>query len=132
MSDNKPDCTLDEVFKLLRHFDEKLTEHMRDEEGKYKSLEVKIDRLAEAVESLTVLHRAFPLTDDGSAPDLDDHHDFHVNQRRQYRVAKTRNERIKEAIIDKAVSAVIIGGVILIGLGLNSWLTTWLNIGVVK
>ena len=128
MSDNKTDCTLDEVFRLLRHFDEKLTEHMRDEEGKYKSLEFKIDKLAESVESLTVLHRAFPLTDDGTAPDLDDHHDFHLNQRRGYRASKTRNERIKEQLIDNTVNfAVLAVGVILV-LGIHSWAISWLGI----
>ena len=128
MSDGKPECTLDEVFRLLRHFDEKLTEHMRDEEGKYKSLERKIDRLAEAVESLAVLHRAFPLTDDGTAPDLEDHHDFHVEQRKGYRAAKSRKERIKEQLIDKAVNFGVLAIGVIVVLGLHQWIMNWLGI----
>ena len=130
-----PDCNLVNVFAMINrvdekinNFDKKLAAHMHDETLQYKRLEQKIDRLSEAVESLAVLHTAFPLNDDGTAPDLEDHHTFHMVQRKGYKESMTRKQRIKEMMIDKAVSAAVLGLVVILALGIHSWATTWLGI----
>lgn len=131
----KPDCTLDEVFKLLRHFDEKLTRHMDDEEGKYQALERKINKLIDMqkeqgddIKSLSVLVQAFPKIDGEDIPDIRGHYHYHYNKIKDYHSVQARWNRLKDMVFEKMVSAFLIGFVIIIGFGLQTWFTRWLGI----
>ena len=130
-----PDCNLVNVFAMINrvdekinNFDKKLAAHMHDEAQQYKRLEQKIDRLSEAVESLAVLHTAFPLNEDGTAPDLEDHHTFHMVQRKGYKESVNRKQRLKEMLIDKAVNVAVLSIGVLLVLGAHTWVSSWLGI----
>lgn len=107
---------------------------MDDEEGKYAALERKINTLiqlqeeqGENIKSLSVLIHAFPKIEGEDTPDIRGHYHYHVSKIKDWHDNKTRWNKIKEIVLEKAVSAGLIGAFFVIALGLQTWFTHWVG-----
>ncbi len=135
------ECTMNQLFKQIRFFGSKMEQHMTNEGAQYQELNEKIDMItsqialqsaqireqSETVKSMMVLFKAFPEIEDG-VPDIHGHRRFHVGLITDEEEASERWKRIKNDLIQKLVTAIITGAVILIGWGFISWLQATTNI----
>lgn len=132
------DHNLNELFEMIRDLVKDMTEmkmtqatshqafvdHMRAEEYQYAKTNKELGRLADTVESLTALHKAFPEVE--GAPDLEGHRTHHEMLMVEAAERKKTVDRIKAKAIDMIVSGTIIGLVVVTALGAQSWLKAWL------
>ena len=116
------------LFALVRDFGGRLTQHMQDEAKQdaeviriLKGIRTDLDELKSTVDSLTVLQSAFPENEDGEL-DLHGHKHDHTSRMKQWNEAEQRWRHIKDSLIEKAMTAMITGVVILIGYGFITWL----------
>lgn len=132
------DHNLNELFEMVRWVVKDMSElkmvqaeasgafkaHMLAEEHHYAKTNKELARLADTVESLTALHKAFPEVE--GAPDLEGHRTHHEQLMLDAKERAKTLERIKAKAIDMAVSGVIIGTVVVFTIGAQSWLKAWL------
>lgn len=129
------DHTMNEIFDMLRRLlDEqvviktqhsdlaaKFRAHMGNEELHFATTNRELSRLADTVESLTVLHQAFPHTPDG-VPDINGHRAFHDG-----RITESVERRklwmgIKQSVVNEGVKLVMIGVMVIFALGAKEWI----------
>ena len=122
------DCNMNSLFDLVREFGGRLTTHMQDEAKQdaeiikiLNGIRADLDEVKSTVDSLTVLQSAFPEQEDGSL-DLRGHRHYHTSKIKAYNEKEKRWKRIWDNLIEKGVTAVITGVVILLGYGFVTWI----------
>lgn len=136
------ECTMNQMFKLLRFFSAKLETHMKDEGAQYKTLDEKLDALSEniqaqglqitaqskqigeqseTVNSMMVLFKAFPEDEEGIV-DIHGHRHYHTSKIKAYKESEQRWRRIWDDLLQRGITAVVTGTVFLIGYGAFTWL----------
>ena len=132
------DHNLNELFEMVRVVVKEMTElkmqhadlsgkfraHMTNEEYHFANTNRELSRLADTVESLTALHKAFPEVE--GAPDLEGHRTHHEQLMLDAVERAKTVDRIKAKALDMLVSGVIIGTFVVITIGAQAWLKTWL------
>ena len=136
MTNNYKDCDLNDLFRLVNDFGERLTQHMQDEAKQdaqimnaIAKLDHRLDEIESKVDSLTVLQIAFPENEDGDL-DLLGHKKDHVDRRKAYVASETRWKTIKDKWIEKLMDAAILCTFLLLGYGIVGWLQATTNIVV--
>ena len=130
------DHNLNELFRLTREFREEISTGMRKIERRMdllanslemhmKAEEAQMLRLTDEIEALTALHQAFPTLDDGT-PDLQGHRHYHVERRQEHEKSEKLWATIKAKAAENFVTALMMATVVIVGLGAQSWIKTWL------
>lgn len=130
------DHDLDELFRIVRAMDarqldltQRFTLHMNVEEQHYARTNKELTRLADEVQSLTALHRAFPELDDGT-PDLDGHREDHVERRDAARSSSQFWGVIKQDAARYLVMAIMTATLVVFGLGVKGWVEQTFHVKV--
>ena len=100
--------------------------HMNTEEDQREEVTLELKKLNEKIDEALKIKQAFP-TDDQGEIDIAGHKNDHLKRRESDRSSKKMWSRIKEEVLSKVVTAIVISVAVIFALGLKEWFSNQVN-----
>lgn len=87
----------------------------------------RLEIIEKEVQRLTALHAAFPKNEEGELM-LEEHHDEHAARWKKQGFWRRIFEHALGKVAENLVTAIMVAGLVLFGLGLQQWAGQWLGV----